>query len=269
MPTSQQIAELKAKLQNVIFEKEPDDTVVVLTAPGNRIGLMQRSVAERLTSDGRFADDFALRGDSLVVFPKIKTPDPQALTEAFARVARPLHDAGYFVQWRDELLNVFDLDSGHCIALAERGLFRFLGMLTTSVYAVGTRRDGRVFVSLRSRTKQVDPGLWDALAAGMISANESRETAVEREIAEEAGLTCGYTIDSGWTCLKVRRTVPEGWMAEDAYVCRVVVDDDAHPKNVDGEVEEIRCVSKDELFAMIERGLTPVDTGLVFLNSLF
>lgn len=58
-------------------------------------------------------------------------------------------------------------------------------------------------------------------------------------------------------------------MAEDAYVCRVVVDDDAHPKNVDGEVEEIRCVSKDKLFAMIERGLTPVDTGLVFLNSLF
>ena len=248
MPTSQQIAELKAKLQNVIFEKEPDDTVVVLTAPGNRIGLMQRSVAERLTSDGRFA----------VVFPKIKTLDPQALTEAFARVARPLHDAGYFVQWRDELLNVFDLDSGHCIALAERGLFRFLGMLTTSVYAV----------SLRSRTKQVDPGLWDALAAGMISANESRETAVEREIAEEAGLTCGYTIDSGWTCLKVRRTVPEGWMAEDAYVCRVIVDDTVTPRNVDGEVEEIQCVTKDDLFVMIERGLTPVDTGLVFLNSL-
>ena len=52
MPTSQQIAELKAKLQNVIFEKEPDDTVVVLTAPGNRIGLMQRSVAERLRTMG-------------------------------------------------------------------------------------------------------------------------------------------------------------------------------------------------------------------------
>lgn len=134
---------------------------------------------------------------------------------------------------------------------------------------MGTRRDGRVFVSLRSRTKQVDPGLWDALAAGMISANESRETALEREIAEEAGLTCGYTIDSGWTCLKVRRTVPEGWMAEDAYVCRVVVDDDSMPQNVDGEVEEIRCVCKDELFAMIRHGQTPVDTGLVFLNSLF
>lgn len=142
-------------------------------------------------------------------------------------------------------------------------------MLTTSVYAVGTRRDGRVFVSLRSRTKQVDPGLWDALAAGMISANESRETAVAREIAEEAGLTDRYTIDSDWTCLKVRRTVPEGWMAEDAYVCRIVVNDDAHPKNVDGEVEEIRCVCKDELFAMIKHGQTPVDTGLVFLNSLF
>lgn len=269
VPTSQQIAELKAKLQNVIFEKEPNDTVAVLTAQGNRIGLMQRCVAIKLTADARFSESFALQDNALVIFPNNKTSDPQALSEAFDRVARPLHDAGYFVQWRDELLSVFDLDSGKCIALAERGLFRFLGMLTTSVYAVGTRRDGRVFVSLRSRTKQVDPGLWDALAAGMISANESRETAVEREIAEEAGLTCGYTIDSGWTCLKVRRTVPEGWMAEDAYVCRVVVDDDAHPKNVDGEVEEIRCVCKDELFTMIKHGQTPVDTGLVFLNSLF
>lgn len=242
VPTSQQIAELKAKLQNVIFEKEPNDTVAVLTAQGNRIGLMQRCVAIKLTADARFSESFALQDNALVIFPNNKTSDPQALSEAFDRVARPLHDAGYFVQWRDELLSVFDLDSGKCIALAERGLFRFLGMLTTSVYAVGTRRDGRVFVSLRSRTKQVDPGLWDALAAGMISANESRETALEREIAEEAGLTCSYTIDSGWTCLKVRRTVPEGWMAEDAYVCRVVVDDDSMPQNVDGEVEEIRCV---------------------------
>ena len=82
-------------------------------------------------------------------------------------------------------------------------------------------------------------------------------------------MTYSYTIDSGWTCLKVRRTVPEGWMAEDAYVCRVVVDDDSMPQNVDGEVEEIRCVCKDELFAMIRHGQTPVDTGLVFLNSLF
>ena len=89
------------------------------------------------------------------------------------------------------------------------------------------------------------------------------------EIAEEAGLTDRYTIDSDWTCLKIRRTVPEGWMAEDAYVCRVVVDDDSMPQNVDGEVEEIRCVCKDELFAMIKHGQTPVDTGLVFLNSLF
>lgn len=57
-------------------------------------------------------------------------------------------------------------------------------------------------------------------------------------------------------------------MAEDAYVCRVIVDDTMTPRNVDGEVEEIQCVTKDDLFVMIERGLTPVDTGLVFLNSL-
>ena len=126
VPTSQQIAELKAKLQNVIFEREPNDTVAVLTAQGNRIGLMQRCVAIKLTADARFSESFDLQNNALVIFPNNKTSDPQALSEAFARVARPLHDVGYFVQWRDELLSVFDLDSGKCIALAERGLFRFL-----------------------------------------------------------------------------------------------------------------------------------------------
>ncbi len=265
MPDFAQITALEAQLQREVFEEPPKDAVAVRTADDRRIGLMHSKRAQKLATDTRFCDDFQLTEDALVVFPQ----SSDSLEADFARVARPLHDAGYFVQWRDELLDVDDLDTGECIAHAERGLFRFFGMLTSSVYGVGVRTDGRVFVSLRSRTKQVDPGLWDALAAGMISAGESPLTALPREIAEEAGLHSGYTIEPAWRRLCVRRTVPEGWMAEDAYACRVIVSDEVEPANADGEVEEIRCLHKDELFAMIESGQCPVDTALVFLTLLF
>lgn len=256
---------LRAAIEAEISEPEPTTALPVVTACGSRIGLIERATAQRLLADKRFAADFTLTETAFILFP---SSSESQLEENFARVARPLHDAGYFVQWRNELLDVCELAGGRCLARAERGLFRFFGMLTRSVYAVGVRRDGRVFISLRSRTKQVDPGLWDALAAGMISSGESPETALAREIAEEAGLTTGYTLQGAWSELQVRRRVPEGWMAEDAYILLAVVGDGVHPVNADGEVEEIRCVDREALFEMVKRRLTPVDTAFVFLETV-
>ena len=142
MPDFAQITALEAQLQREVFEEPPKDAVAVRTADGRRIGLMHSKRAQKLATDTRFCDDFQLTEDALVVFPQ----SSDSLEADFARVARPLHDAGYFVQWRDELLDVDDLDTGECIAHAERGLFRFFGMLTSSVYGVGVRTDGRVFV---------------------------------------------------------------------------------------------------------------------------
>ena len=190
------------------------------------------------------------------------------LEETLALAARTFHDEGLFFQWRNELLDVVDVQSSTVISCAERGLFRFLGMATRCVYAVGTLEDGRIFMSRRSLTKQVDPGLWDCLAAGLVAADEAPEVSLAREISEEAGLACGQWRTAGsWSCFPVRRPVEEGWMHEDALIMPVTVTDPARVHNTDGEVMAIELKSPDEVLERIAADLVPSDTAIAFLYA--
>lgn len=190
------------------------------------------------------------------------------LEETLALAARTFHDEGLFFQWRNELLDVVDVQSSTVISCAERGLFRFLGMATRCVYAVGTLEDGRIFMSRRSLTKQVDPGLWDCLAAGLVAADEAPEVSLAREISEEAGLACGQWRTAGsWSCFPVRRPVEEGWMHEDALIMPVTVTDPARVHNNDGEVMAIELKSPDEVLERIAADLVPSDTAIAFLYA--
>jgi isopentenyl-diphosphate delta-isomerase type 1 len=47
---------------------------------------------------------------------------------------------------------------------------------------------GEVFLQLRSKTKDNDPGLWDNSCSGHVDAGESYVVAAERELMEEIGL---------------------------------------------------------------------------------
>ena len=195
-------------------------------------------------------------------------PAVQDLIQGSALAARTFHDEGLFFQWRNELLDVVDVQSSTVISCAERGLFRFLGMATRCVYAVGTLEDGRIFMSRRSLTKQVDPGLWDCLAAGLVAADEAPEVSLAREISEEAGLACGQWRTAGsWSCFPVRRPVEEGWMHEDALIMPVTVTDPARVHNTDGEVMAIELKSPDEVLERIAADLVPSDTAIAFLYA--
>ena len=188
---------------------------------------------------------------------------------ALAHAARVFLDAGFFFQWRDELLDVRDAETDAVLARAERGLFRWFGMATRCVYAVGMTQDERLFLCRRSLTKQVDPGLWDALAAGLIAAGESPDLALTREIAEEAGLSAGqYRPIGTWRRFAVRRPVEEGWMHEDAFTLPVLVENEAAVHNTDGEVIAIECVSAGAVLERIEADLVPWDTAVAFLTTL-
>ena len=135
-------------------------------------------------------------------------------------------------------------------------------MATRCVYAVGTLEDGRIFMSRRSLTKQVDPGLWDCLAAGLVAAGEAPEVSLAREISEEAGLACGQWRTAGsWSRFPVRRPVEEGWMHEDALIMPVTVTDPARVHNTDGEVMAIELKSPDEVLERIAADLVPLGYG--------
>ncbi|MDO4937127.1 MAG: DUF4743 domain-containing protein, partial [Sutterellaceae bacterium] len=92
--------------------------------------------------------------------------DVDAINARLREIALCLDKAGLLTKWRNEDLDVFDLDSNLVVARVERALFRFFGMKTQAVYAVGTSCDGRFWSGQRALTKPIDPGLWDTLAAG-------------------------------------------------------------------------------------------------------
>ena len=112
---------------------------------------------------------------------------PADTTDALNTLAAALRDAGLCGPWRDEQLAVTN-PAGEVIGTVERGAVRVLGVATRAVHLVGLAPDGRMWVQKRSLTKPNNPGLWDTLMGGMVSATDSLPQALARETWEEAGL---------------------------------------------------------------------------------
>ena len=112
---------------------------------------------------------------------------PTDTTDALNTLAAALRDAGLCGPWRDEQLAVTN-PAGEVIGTVERGAVRVLGVATRAVHLVGLTPDGRMWVQKRSLTKPNNPGLWDTLMGGMVSAADSLPQALARETWEEAGL---------------------------------------------------------------------------------
>ncbi len=109
------------------------------------------------------------------------------VTTSLNKIAVALHEAGLAGAWRDEQLAVPD-QFGHRKGTVERAAVRPLGITTLAVHLVGQSPDGRFWVQQRAFDKSNDPGLWDTLMGGMVSAADTVETALVRETWEEAGL---------------------------------------------------------------------------------
>ena len=228
----------------------------------HRIGLISEKTASEVCC-GPLNFLFSRAPQGIVFAPKSSFNDDLALA------AGVFHKSGFFFQWRNELLDVRDLDTGLVLAQAERGLFRYFGMATHCVYAVGYTKDGRIFMSQRSLSKQVDPGLWDTLAAGLMAAGESPQESLAREIAEEAGLFSGdYAAHGLLRQFSIRRPVEEGWMHEDAICQNIVVHSIENVHNTDGEVAAIELADPEKLLDRIAAGMVPWDSAVAFLTSL-
>jgi NUDIX domain len=136
-----------------------------------------------------------------------------------AQWAGALHAAGRLKVWRDELLNVSALPASDAaltelpLALAqlERSAARRLGVLTHAVHLVGLAANGDVWLQHRAMNKATDPGLWDTLSGGLLSAGDSLHGGMLRETHEEAGLLphdllglCSHGV------IRQNRIVPDG-----------------------------------------------------------
>ena len=185
-----------------------------------------------------------------------------------AQVAKTLHEAGCARSWRGELLNV--VGEGRWLGRMERAAFRPLGLLTQAVHLNGWTPDGKLWIARRAATKSTDPGMWDTLAGGLASADESLEVSLLRESHEEAGLEPAQLVQRSALRLvsRLHKRLPEGYQVEDALVCDCVLAEDAQPSNLDGEVDEFMCADIDTIWQLLQSDSFTVEAEWVLLDSL-
>lgn len=184
------------------------------------------------------------------------------------RVAQVLRDNGCLRGWRDELLDVYG--EGRRLCVLERAAMRPLGLLTKAVHLNAWSPDGRMWLARRSDTKATDPGMWDTLVGGLATSGEPLDLSLQRECAEEAGLSASDI--RGRSALRVilrmHRRLPEGYQVEDLLVSDCVLDESVTPQNQDGEVSEIRLVTIEEAWSMVEAGVFTHEAEACILDSL-
>ncbi|ODS70092.1 MAG: hypothetical protein ABS43_23955 [Bordetella sp. SCN 67-23] len=192
----------------------------------------------------------------------------QVVSELLARVATALSEAGRLNGWRNELLDVVAED-GTVLGVIERASVRPLGIATHAVHLNAWTDSGQLWIAQRSFTKTTDPGMWDTLVGGLVSAAETPESALLRESWEEAGLLPHHLKDgrrSGQ--FTVRRVLPEGYQVEHVTVVDTVLGPEVVPENQDGEVVALRTVSPEEVLEMVADGVFTLEAALSMKVSL-
>ncbi len=192
----------------------------------------------------------------------------KSLNAVMADLAVTLKDTGCLRTWRDELLDV--IGEGRRLGVIERAAVRPLGLLTKAVHLNAWAPDGKLWIARRALSKSTDPGMWDTLVGGLACAGESLDLSLLRESNEEAGLTAGDIENRSplRVILRMHRRLPEGYQVEDVLVSDCILDESVTPRNLDGEVSDIRLVGMEELWSMVEAGEFTREAELVILEGL-
>jgi len=203
------------------------------------------------------------------------TGDATKVLQKIAHVLREAHYARVAEQWRDEPLAVFDA-LGQQIAVVERGVIRALGMASQGVHLVGYTPDQQVWIQQRAMNKANDPGLWDTLMGGMVSAADTIDTALARETLEEAGLGLEQLTNlhrARHFTMRMPASDDQGlgYVIERIDWFEGVVPEDVLPLNRDGEVQQFKRVGKIELRSMLQNNKFTLEAALIFalLDGIF
>ena len=192
---------------------------------------------------------------------------PGAVTPALNLLAQALRAQGRCGPWRDEQLAVCNA-RGERLGTVERGAVRVLGIATRAVHLVGLAPDGRMWVQQRSKTKPNNPGMWDTLMGGMVSAADTLQQALERETWEEAGLRLPELLGSehgGQVDFSrpSREGGGVGYMVERIDWFRCTVPEVLEPRNQDGEVERFELWSPAQVRERIAAADFTLEAALV------
>ncbi len=195
-------------------------------------------------------------------------------TQTLRELAQALLAArvGHVAQhWRNEQLAVCN-SLGQQVATVERGVVRPLGIATRAVHLVGSAPDGRFWVQQRALNKANDPGLWDTLMGGMVSASDTVPTALARETWEEAGLHTAALPGLQWGGrIGMRKPNPDpddaGYVVEQIDWYRCTVPTGVQPVNQDGEVAQFELLDQSALVARLQCNQFTTEAALILVAA--
>ena len=184
------------------------------------------------------------------------------ITTRLNQLAQLLRERGLVGAWRDEQLAVRN-QSGEKIATIERAAVRPLGIATRAVHLVGVDRNGAIWVQQRANDKATNPGMWDTLMGGMVSASDELLDALARETWEEAGLRIAdlASVQHGGY-VEFERPSDEaegqGFMQERIDWFSATVPAGLQPSNQDGEVQRFELLDPETVEDwLVQQRFTP------------
>ncbi len=83
-----------------------------------------------------------------------------------------------------DIVNEFD----EVVGQAKRSDVHRRGLMHRATHIILTNSASQIFMQLRSKSKDTNPGLWDTSAAGHVDSGESYEACAVRELEEELGV---------------------------------------------------------------------------------
>lgn len=255
------IQTLCTRLESSAHVPPAHDSLAVVIA-GAVCGSAHPDVAHALADAGV---GFHVESDHLVLADDGLTFESR--TDVLNQAALRLHDHGLVRGWRNELLAVVADVSHPPVARIERAACRALGLTTFAVH-LNAWSGTDLWLARRAAHKTIDPGLWDTLVGGMVTANESERVALDREAFEEAGLALGRYNPQPYRRVHVWRPVPEGYQSEVIRAFDVELPRDVQPVNHDGEVDMIERRSVESALDAIDAGELTQEAALITLESL-
>lgn len=255
-----QIAQLKQQLLQTIT-REPIASSLPLYIDGVRAGTLHPN-AISVTQD---YPHFHYEQDGANII--LSSLNFTQRSTYFNDLAKFLREQGRLPFWRNEQVNVWK--DGEIVAHMERTATRPLGLLTQAIHLNAWTPDGRVYLSLRAATKQTDPNKWDTIAGGLLNAEDSQDTGLERETYEEAGIPAtalGKRSPIRSLCF-IKRPLPEGYQFEEVLTSDCIIPPHIKPQNMDGEVSEIRTFSVAEVLELMQQGMVTAEASVVLLDS--
>lgn len=247
------------------INQPPSTPRVPLLWAGHPVGSVDAEAFAAFVAEAGVSDAIRFDAVSQAAWHLLGSPSEALL--CLAEVMRQVGYAQVAHLWRNEQLAVHSV-SGELLATVERGAVRALGITTHGVHLHGCTANNDIWIQQRALDKKTDPGQWDTLMGGMVSAGDSLERALERETMEEAGLRLEQVQDLqhvGSFTMYAPNAPDSGleYVVERIDWFECLIPDDVTPVNTDREVQQFKLVSQEDLCRMLISGAFTTEAALI------